>query len=60
MAGFEVACRVSRALQPAVTNARGFHPTGTCGALGAAAAAGKLLGLDARRMAVAIKLVRVA
>jgi 2-methylcitrate dehydratase PrpD len=52
--GFEVACRVSRALQPAVTNARGFHPTGTCGALGAAAAAGKLLGLDARRMAVAI------
>jgi 2-methylcitrate dehydratase PrpD len=54
VAGFEVACRVSRALQPAVTNARGFHPTGTCGALGAAAAAGKLLGLDAPRMAVAI------
>ena len=54
VAGFEVACRVSRALQPAVTNARGFHPTGTCGALGAAAAAGKLLGLDAGRMAVAI------
>src|SRR5215813_2275517 len=45
VAGFEVACRVSRALQPAATNARGFHPTGTCGALGAAAAAGKLLGL---------------
>jgi 2-methylcitrate dehydratase PrpD len=54
VAGFEVACRVSRALQPAVTNARGFHPTGTCGALGAAAAAGKLLGLDARQIAVAI------
>ena len=52
--GFEVACRVSRALQPAVTNVRGFHPTGTCGVLGAAAAAGKLLGLDAPRMAVAI------
>src|SRR5262245_39051618 len=54
VAGFEVACRVSRALQPAVTLARGFHPTGTCGALGAAAAAGKLLGLDARQLAVAI------
>src|SRR5215471_8828799 len=53
VAGFEVACRVSRALQPAVTNARGFHPTGTCGALGAAAA-GKLLGLDAPQAAVAI------
>src|SRR5262245_5318506 len=33
VAGFEVACRVARALQPAVTLARGFHPTGTCGAL---------------------------
>ena len=49
VAGFEVACRVSRALQPAVTNARGFHPTGTCGALGAAGAAGKLLGLTRTR-----------
>ena len=47
VAGFEVACRVAAALQPAVTNRRGFHPTGTTGALGAAAAAGTLLGLDA-------------
>jgi 2-methylcitrate dehydratase PrpD len=35
------------ALQPAEHYARGFHPTGTCGAFGAAAAAGLLLGLDA-------------
>lgn len=54
VAGFEVACRASRALQPAVTNERGFHPTGTCGVLGAAAAASKLLGLDGYRTAVAI------
>ena len=47
VAGFEVACRVAAALQPAVTNARGFHPTGTTGALGAAATAATLLGLDA-------------
>src|SRR5215469_2516562 len=54
VAGFEVACRVSAALQPAVTNRRGFHPTGTTGALGAAAAAGTLLGLDAAQMTVAL------
>jgi 2-methylcitrate dehydratase PrpD len=53
VAGFEVACRVAAALQPAVTNRRGFHPTGTTGALGAAAAAGTLLGLDATQMTVA-------
>src|SRR5262249_58038944 len=29
VAGFEVASRVAAALQPAATNARGFHPTGT-------------------------------
>ena len=54
VAGFEVACRVAAALQPAATNARGFHPTGTTGALGAAAAAGTLLGLNAEQMSVAI------
>jgi 2-methylcitrate dehydratase PrpD len=54
VAGFEVACRVAAALQPAATNARGFHPTGTTGALGAAAAAGTVLGLDAEQLTVAI------
>src|SRR5215472_14812747 len=54
VAGFEVACRVAAALQPSATNARGFHPTGTTGALGAAAAAGTLLGLDAEQLSVAI------
>src|SRR6516164_9866502 len=54
VAGFEVACRVAAALKPAVTNRRGFHPTGTTGALGAAAAAGTLLGLDATQMTVAL------
>jgi len=54
VAGFEVACRVAGALQPAATNARGFHPTGTTGVLGAAAAAGTLLGLDAEQLGVAL------
>jgi hypothetical protein len=52
--GFKVACRVAAALQPSATNARGFHPTGTTGALGAAAVAGILLGLDAEQLSVAI------
>ena len=47
VAGYEVAARLAMALQPAEHYARGFHPTGTCGAFGAAAAAGLLLGLDA-------------
>jgi len=46
VAGYEVAARLAMALQPAEHYARGFHPTGTCGAFGAAAAAGLLLGLD--------------
>lgn len=54
VAGFEVACRVAAALRPAVTNRRGFHPTGTTGALGAAAAAGTRLGLDAKQITVAL------
>lgn len=54
VAGFEVACRVAAALQPAVTNARGFHPTGTTGALGAAAASATLLGLNAEQTSIAI------
>ena len=54
VAGFEASCRIAKALQPAVTNARGFHPTGTCGAIGAAVAAGKLLGLNERQMTACI------
>jgi 2-methylcitrate dehydratase PrpD len=45
--GYEVAARLAMALRPAEHYARGFHPTGTCGAFGAAAAAGILFGLDA-------------
>ena len=37
--GYEVAARLAMALRPAAHYGRGFHPTGTCGAFGAAAAA---------------------
>jgi 2-methylcitrate dehydratase PrpD len=46
VAGYEVQVRLSLALDPAAHYDRGFHPTATCGAFGAAAAAGRLLGLD--------------
>ena len=45
--GYEVMCRAGRAADPAAHYARHFHPTGTIGSLGAAAAASAALGLDA-------------
>jgi 2-methylcitrate dehydratase PrpD len=46
VAGYEVCCRLGNALDPTSHYARGFHPTATAGTFGAAAAAGKLLGLS--------------
>ena len=46
VAGYEVQIRLSLALGPSDHYDRGFHPTATCGIFGAAAAAGKLLGMD--------------
>lgn len=51
IAGYEVCCRLGLALDPTAHYARGFHPTATAGVFGAAAAAGKLLGLDAEGIA---------
>ena len=45
VAGYDVIVRLGRALKGAEHYARGFHPTGTCGAFGAAAVAGRLLRL---------------
>lgn len=44
--GYEVMCRVGRAVHPPAHYGRHFHPTGTTGHFGAAAAAASLLGLD--------------
>jgi len=52
--GYEVMCRLGKAINPARHYGRGFHPTGTCGAFGAAAAAGKILGLNAGQMTNAL------
>jgi len=54
--GYEVMARTALALGPKQAKMRGWHITGVVGTLGAAAAAGKLLDLDVRRMAMALGL----
>ncbi len=53
VAGYEVCCRLGNALDPTSHYARGFHPTATAGTYGAAAAAGKLLGLSEQQLIAA-------
>ena len=54
VAGYEVTCRVALALPAGDHYARGFHPTATCGAFGAAAAAARVFGMDAAGVAAAL------
>ncbi len=51
--GVEVECRIGNAVYPSHYDV-GWHITGTTGVFGAAAAAGKLLGLDERQMVFAL------
>jgi 2-methylcitrate dehydratase PrpD len=57
VAGYETQIRLALALDPAAHYDRGFHPTATCGAFGAAAAAARAFGLDAERCASAFGIV---
>lgn len=52
IAGYEVAVRICEAVSPSHLE-KGWHPTGTTNTFGAAAAAGKLLGLNSNQMASA-------
>ena len=54
IAGYEVTCRIALALPAGEHYDRGFHPTATCGAFGAAAAAARVFGLDADGVAGAM------
>lgn len=51
VAGYEVTCRLAVALPGGDHYDRGYHPTATCGAFGAAAAAARVFGLDAEGVA---------
>ena len=57
MVGYEVMGRVAAGSGPANEYARGFHPTGTCRAFGAAAAAARLLGADESQLTDALGIV---
>lgn len=54
-AGYEAFCRLSAACMPYMVD-RGFHSTGTVGALASAAACARLLGLGSENVANAISL----
>ena len=54
VAGYETMIRVSLATGPNASRMKGWHLTGTTGTFGAAAAAGRLLGLNDEEMASAL------
>ena len=53
VAGYEVGARVGMSVSASHLR-RGYHPTGTHGTFAAAAAAGKIIGLDGRKMVHAL------
>lgn len=55
VAGYETITAIAEFCHPDLRR-RGFHPTGAVGALGAAMAVGKLLGLDGQQLASALGL----
>lgn len=57
VAGYEVALRIALALPAGAHYERGFHPSATCGAFGATAAAARAFGLDAVATASAFGIV---
>lgn len=54
VAGYELQCRLGRAIAPGHYDGLGFHATATVGSFGAAAACAHLLGLDATATATAL------
>lgn len=52
--GYEVMVRLGKAIGPANSYARGFHPTGTCGVFGSSVAASKVMGLKEEAMTSAM------
>lgn len=54
VAGYEVTNRLALALPGGDHYDRGYHPTATCGVFGAAAAAGRIMGLNAAQIADAL------
>jgi 2-methylcitrate dehydratase PrpD len=56
IAGYDVEVRLSQAMGVQQQFDRGFHPSGVCGSIGAATAAGRILGLSVDQMRASIAL----
>ena len=56
VAGYDVEVRLSKAMGVQQQFDRGFHPSGVCGSIGAAAAAGRILSLSVDQMRACIAL----
>jgi len=56
LAGYETMIRISLGTGPSASRKKGWHLTGTCGPFGAAAAVGKIIGLDHHQMLSALGL----
>ncbi|MFQ5484668.1 MAG: MmgE/PrpD family protein, partial [Desulfobacterales bacterium] len=54
VAGYQTTIKLGVSLNPSIHYAIGFHPTGTCGTMGAAIATAKILGLNLRAMVNAL------
>jgi len=54
VAGYETMIHVARGINPGASRLKGWHLTGTCGTLAAAAAAGNISEFDTRTMASAL------
>ena len=54
VAGYELQCRLGRAIAPGHYDVLGFHATATIGSFGAAAACAHLLGLDSEKFVTAL------
>jgi 2-methylcitrate dehydratase PrpD len=54
VAGYELQCRIGKAIAPGHYDGVGFHATATVGSFGAAAACAHLLALDTERFVVAL------
>ena len=58
VAGYETFIRIAKSMNPAIFS-RGFHTTGVCGTVAAAAAAAKILGFDREKICDALGIAAI-
>ena len=58
VAGYEAFVRIAKSMNPAIFS-RGFHTTGVCGAVAAAASAAKIMSLDQKKISDALGIAAI-